>query len=270
MIDPAVDHADGGRRRADRRHLLEPDDVVATASRQLEQPRADRRAARARRARGRARRVATWTGISEKVLMALVASPSSASCTASGGDGRASSTCFRRARAAQRERRILRRLQLVSAGFMAFGHGSNDAQKTMGVMTLALADRRRRSTSSWCRIEVKLAGRDGHRAGHRGRRLADHQDDGHARCSSSTDAGCAAETSAARSSSGSTLGMPVSTTHIISSAIMGTGASDRFAPSAGGWPATSAWPGHHPAGLGISAALAYLVLNPILGADGAD
>jgi PiT family inorganic phosphate transporter len=31
-----------------------------------------------------------------------------------------------------------RRLQIVSAAFMAFAHGSNDAQKTMGVITLAL------------------------------------------------------------------------------------------------------------------------------------
>jgi inorganic phosphate transporter, PiT family len=31
-----------------------------------------------------------------------------------------------------------RRLQVVSAAFMAFSHGSNDAQKTMGIITLAL------------------------------------------------------------------------------------------------------------------------------------
>ncbi len=31
------------------------------------------------------------------------------------------------------------RLQIVSAAYMAFSHGSNDAQKTMGVITLALA-----------------------------------------------------------------------------------------------------------------------------------
>ena len=31
-----------------------------------------------------------------------------------------------------------RRLQILSAAFMAFAHGSNDAQKTMGVITLAL------------------------------------------------------------------------------------------------------------------------------------
>ena len=34
--------------------------------------------------------------------------------------------------------RGFRRLQVVSAGYMAFSHGSNDAQKTMGIITLAL------------------------------------------------------------------------------------------------------------------------------------
>ena len=83
--------------------------------------------------------------------------------------------------------------------------------------------------------------------------------------------GFAAETSAATIIFGaSTLGMPVSTTHIISSAIMGTGASDRF--SAIRWGVARniglAWIITLPAS-GISAALAYLVLNPILGAAGA-
>ncbi|MBF0366665.1 MAG: inorganic phosphate transporter [Oligoflexia bacterium] len=34
--------------------------------------------------------------------------------------------------------RYFRKLQLLSAGLMAFGHGSNDAQKTMGIITMAL------------------------------------------------------------------------------------------------------------------------------------
>ena len=34
--------------------------------------------------------------------------------------------------------RGFRRVQIVSAGWMAFAHGSNDAQKTMGIITLAL------------------------------------------------------------------------------------------------------------------------------------
>ena len=35
--------------------------------------------------------------------------------------------------------RVFGRAQILSAAFMAFSHGSNDAQKTMGVITLALA-----------------------------------------------------------------------------------------------------------------------------------
>jgi PiT family inorganic phosphate transporter len=31
-----------------------------------------------------------------------------------------------------------RKMQIVSATYMALAHGSNDAQKTMGIMTLAL------------------------------------------------------------------------------------------------------------------------------------
>ena len=42
------------------------------------------------------------------------------------------------ARRASRWPRRFRRLQVLSAGFMAFAHGSNDAQKTMGIITLAL------------------------------------------------------------------------------------------------------------------------------------
>ncbi len=34
--------------------------------------------------------------------------------------------------------KLFRKLQLFSSGFLAFSHGSNDAQKTMGIITLAL------------------------------------------------------------------------------------------------------------------------------------
>jgi PiT family inorganic phosphate transporter len=44
---------------------------------------------------------------------------------------------FRRANPRRINERF-RRLQVISAAFMAFSHGSNDAQKTMGIMTLAL------------------------------------------------------------------------------------------------------------------------------------
>ena len=59
--------------------------------------------------------------------------------------------------------------------------------------------------------------------------------------------------------------MPVSTTHVISSAIMGTGASDRF--NAVHWGVARrigiAWVLTIPAS-GLVAALSYLVLRPIL------
>jgi PiT family inorganic phosphate transporter len=79
--------------------------------------------------------------------------------------------------------------------------------------------------------------------------------------------GFAAETTAATIIFGaSQLGMPVSTTHVISSAIMGTGASDRF--NAVRWGVARnigvAWVLTIPASA-IVAALAYVILNPLLG-----
>src|SRR5438105_9482738 len=45
--------------------------------------------------------------------------------------------------------RIFGRAQLLSAAYMAFSHGSNDAQKTMGVMTMAVASYEGWSGSQW-------------------------------------------------------------------------------------------------------------------------
>ena len=48
---------------------------------------------------------------------------------------------------------LFRRGQIVSGGFVAFAHGTNDAQKTMGIITLALitAGKLPGGTSSRCR-----------------------------------------------------------------------------------------------------------------------
>src|SRR5919199_2510069 len=45
--------------------------------------------------------------------------------------------------------RIFGRAQILSAAWMAFSHGSNDAQKTMGVMTMALASYFGWSGTNW-------------------------------------------------------------------------------------------------------------------------
>jgi PiT family inorganic phosphate transporter len=121
-----------------------------------------------------------------------------------------------------------RRLQVLSAAYMALGHGSNDAQKTMGIITLALVSAGllpNPTVPLWVIILAATAIALGTAIGGwriirtMGQRVV-KLDPVH---------GFAAETTAATVIFGaSTLGVPVSTTHVISSAIMGAGASDRF------------------------------------------
>src|SRR5919107_498558 len=75
-------------------------------------------------------------GIFEKVLFPLVASPILG--VAIGFSLMVVLlNVFRRAHPRRLNDRF-RRLQILSAAYMAFSHGSNDAQKTMGIITLAL------------------------------------------------------------------------------------------------------------------------------------
>jgi PiT family inorganic phosphate transporter len=159
-----------------------------------------------------------------------------------------------------------RRLQVLSAGYMAFSHGSNDAQKTMGIMTLSLVAAGVQSSPEpplWVVITAATAISLGTAAG--GWRIIKTM--GTKVVKLDPVHGFAAETTAASIIFGaSQLGMPVSTTHVISSAIMGTGSSDRF--NAVRWGVARnigiAWVLTLPAA-GLTAALAYLVLNPLLG-----
>jgi PiT family inorganic phosphate transporter len=127
-----------------------------------------------------------------------------------------------------RRRRLsgrFRRLQVLSAGFMAFSHGSNDAQKTMGIITLALFSAGAIETLEvpvWVIVVAATALSLGtaiggwrimHTMGHRVVKLEPVH-------------GFAAETTAASVLFVTAhLGMPVSTTHVISSAIMGVGSA---------------------------------------------
>jgi PiT family inorganic phosphate transporter len=118
-----------------------------------------------------------------------------------------------------------RRLQVLSAGFMAFSHGSNDAQKTMGIITLALfsAGILPSIDVPWWVIVIAASAislgtavggwRIMHTMGHRVVKLEPVH-------------GFAAETTAATVIiTAAHFGMPVSTTHVISSAIMGVGSA---------------------------------------------
>ena len=121
--------------------------------------------------------------------------------------------------------RIFRRLQVISAGYMAFSHGSNDAQKTMGIITLALFAAGVIPTIDvpvWVIVVSATALSLGTAVG--GWRIMRTM--GHRVVALEPVHGFAAETTAATVLIGTAaLGMPVSTTHVISSAIMGVGSA---------------------------------------------
>jgi PiT family inorganic phosphate transporter len=159
-----------------------------------------------------------------------------------------------------------RRLQVLSAAYMAFSHGSNDAQKTMGVMTLALVSAgvlTEFKVPLWVILLAASAISLGTAAG--GWRIIKTM--GSKVVKLDPVHGFAAETTAASVIFGaSILGMPVSTTHVISSAILGAGSSDQF--RAVHWGVARrigiAWILTLPASAFV-AALSYLVLRPFLG-----
>jgi inorganic phosphate transporter, PiT family len=172
---------------------------------------------------------------------------------------------FRRANPRRINERF-RRLQVISAAAMAFSHGSNDAQKTMGIMTLALVAAgvlpANASIPLWVIVLAATAISLGTAAG--GWRIIKTM--GQRVVKLDPVHGFAAETTAASIIyTASHFGMPVSTTHVISSAIMGVGASDRL--SAVRWGVAGnivvAWILTIPASA-AAAAVAYLVLSPIL------
>ncbi|HWP28205.1 MAG TPA: inorganic phosphate transporter [Chloroflexota bacterium] len=120
--------------------------------------------------------------------------------------------------------------QLVSAAYMAYAHGSNDAQKTMGVITMALASYYGWSGEEWevpvwvifaAAVAMALGTMAGgwriiHTMGLKVVQLRPIH-------------GFAAETAAATVIElASRLGIPISTTHTISSAILGVGATRRL------------------------------------------
>ena len=70
--------------------------------------------------------------------------------------------------------------QVVSGGMLALAHGTNDAQKTMGVITLALIANGNLSSDSDVPTWVVISAAQRHLPRHLLRRLEDHPDDGHA------------------------------------------------------------------------------------------
>jgi len=139
---------------------------------------------------------------------------------------------------------IFGKAQLVSAGFMGYSHGSNDAQKTMGIITLALYTGTKSGSFEnlpawagflrvpvfgeipyWVIVACALTMAAGTAAGgwHIIRTM------GHKMVKLQPVHGFAAETTAAAIIHvASSNGIPLSTTHVISTSIMGVGATKRL------------------------------------------
>ena len=123
---------------------------------------------------------------------------------------------------------VFRKLQFVSASLYSLGHGGNDAQKTMGIIAVLLYSHGLTGgefrVPFWvvlaCQVAMALGTLFGgwrivHTMGSKITRLSPMQ-------------GCCAETAGAMTLFAATwLGVPVSTTHTITGAIVGVGAARR-------------------------------------------
>ncbi len=180
-----------------------------------------------------------WSALYAKVLVPLVVSPT-LGFIAAFWIMIALYWIFRRTRPA-RVHKTSRRLQLLSAGLMAFSHGSNDAQKSMGIITLALlafaAAGHGHALPAWVLpasadhvplwVVVACAGAIGLGTMAGGQKIIKTM--GTKIIHISPLQGFAAETAGAVTILGAShLGVPVSTTHVINACIMGVGASKRL------------------------------------------
>jgi PiT family inorganic phosphate transporter len=121
---------------------------------------------------------------------------------------------------------LFRKLQLVSAAAYSLGHGGNDAQKTMGIILAVLIATKDLAADAavplWVVLACHAAMGLGTMAG--GWRIVKTM--GQRICHLQPVHGFAAETSGALCLYGATwLGIPVSTTHTITGAIVGVGAT---------------------------------------------
>jgi PiT family inorganic phosphate transporter len=159
-----------------------------------------------------------------------------------------------------------RRMQIFSAAVMAFSHGTADAQKSMGVITMALVSYGYLSTFQvppWVMIMCAVAMALGTAAG--GWRIIKTVGKDfvklqpvHGFCVETASAGVILGAAA--------FGLPTSTTHVITSAILGVGLSKRM--SAVNWTIAyrilTAWVLTIPASAFV-AFVTYMVLSPFLG-----
>jgi inorganic phosphate transporter, PiT family len=205
-----------------------------------------------------------WSGVVDKVVIPMVVSPL-VGFTLSYLFMVVLMWVFRRANAV-RANRGFRWAQIASAATMSFGHGTQDAQKTMGVITLTLVVSGHLGASDgvpfWVILSSAAAISLGTYSG--GWRIM--RTLGRRIFSLTPASGFAAQAVASGVMLGtSAYGLPVSTTHVITSSVMGVGATRRF--SAVRWGVAGnivfAWVLTMPAAA-IVAAVAWYIANPFM------
>jgi PiT family inorganic phosphate transporter len=206
-----------------------------------------------------------WSGIVDKVVIPMVLSP-----LIGFGLGYVFMVIllwsFRKANA-HKAHRGFRYAQIVSSGTMAFGHGTQDAQKTMGIITLALVTSGQISSFDvplWVIFASALAISAGTYAG--GFRIM--RTLGRRIIQLTPANGFAAQTVASGIliATATVFAVPVSTTHVTTASIMGVGATRRL--SAVRWGVAGnivvAWVVTLPAA-GLVAAIAYFLTHAVVG-----
>jgi PiT family inorganic phosphate transporter len=162
--------------------------------------------------------------------------------------------------------KFFKQIQVFSCAGLAFSHGANDAQKSMGIITLALLSGGfidKFEVPFWVILSCAIAITLGILSG--GWRIVRTVGFGifKVRPIHAFDAQL---TSAAVILGASVMGAPVSTTHVVSSALMGIGAAER--PKAVRWAKAkeivSTWIITIP-GAGTVSVLTYLVVNALVG-----
>ena len=206
-----------------------------------------------------------WHGIYEKVLLPMIFSPLVGFLV--GGVLMLVLLWIFRARNPRRVNHGFRRAQIASSMAMAYGHGLQDAQKTMGVITLALIVSGHLSADAsiplWVIFSAASAISLGTLAG--GMRIM--RTLGRRVIKMDPAAGFAAQTVASSVLfATSHYGLPVSTTHVITSSVMGVGATRKL--SAVRWGVAGniaiAWVLTIPAAAAVAAVFYWLISAIVL------
>ncbi len=168
-----------------------------------------------------------WSGVLEKVIIPLVTSPLIGFFVAFGFMRLIVKTCAKMTPA--KANTVFCRLQILSAALVAFAHGNNDAQKTMGIITLALITGNMLDAGSgvplWVKICCAAMMAFGTSVG--GWRVMKTMGCGVTKLQ--PHGGFVAQTTSALVIElMSFIGAPISTTQVITSSVMGVGSSKRI------------------------------------------